>query len=82
MSGTTPWVSKPQKCVPTRPKPIWTSSATHTPPASRTAANASARYPSGGTTCPPHPRSGSQKKAASPSSCFRASFAAFATCSA
>jgi len=36
MSGTTPWFSKPQKCVPVRPKPVCTSSAMHRPPASRT----------------------------------------------
>ena len=36
MSGTTPWVSKPQKCVPSRPKPTCTSSAMQTPPAART----------------------------------------------
>jgi len=36
MSGITPWVSKPQKCVPVRPNPACTSSATHTPPAART----------------------------------------------
>ena len=33
MSGTTPCVSKPQRCEPRRPKPVWTSSAMHTPPA-------------------------------------------------
>ncbi len=27
MSGTTSWLSKAQKWVPTRPKPTWTSSA-------------------------------------------------------
>ena len=32
MSGTTPWVWKPQKCAPVRPKPHWTSSAMHTAP--------------------------------------------------
>ena len=37
ISGTTLWVSNPQKCVPTRPKPTWTSSAMHSPPASLTA---------------------------------------------
>ena len=36
MSGTTPCVSKPQKCVPTRPNPTCTSSAMQTPPAART----------------------------------------------
>src|SRR5665213_1395751 len=36
MSGMTPWVSNPQKCVPVRPNPDWTSSAMHRPPAART----------------------------------------------
>ena len=36
MSGTQSWVSKAQKCDPTRPKPTCTSSAIQTPPASRT----------------------------------------------
>ena len=35
MSGMTPWVSKPQKCVPVRPKPACTSSAMQRPPAAR-----------------------------------------------
>ena len=43
MSGTTPSSSKPQKCEPMRPKPTWTSSATHTPPAARTASKAAVR---------------------------------------
>ena len=43
MSGTTPSSSKPQKCSPMRPNPVWTSSATHSPPASRTASNAAVR---------------------------------------
>jgi multidrug efflux pump subunit AcrB len=43
MSGTTSSSSKPQKCSPIRPKPVWTSSATHSPPAARTAAKASVR---------------------------------------
>uniref|UniRef100_A0A9I9EAE4 Uncharacterized protein n=1 Tax=Cucumis melo TaxID=3656 RepID=A0A9I9EAE4_CUCME len=33
MSGTTPWAWKPQKWVPVRPNPAWTSSAIHKPPA-------------------------------------------------
>ena len=44
MSGTTPCVSKPQKCVPSRPKPICTSSAMQTPPA---AAHVAVRRPPG-----------------------------------
>src|SRR5690242_17963980 len=36
ISGTTPCISNPQKCVPTLPNPTCTSSATHTPPAFRT----------------------------------------------
>src|SRR5437879_780730 len=36
MSGTTPCVSNPQKCVPKRPKPTCTSSAIVTAPAART----------------------------------------------
>ena len=36
MSGTTPWASNAQKCVPIRPKPVCTSSAMQTPPAART----------------------------------------------
>ena len=35
MSGITPCVSNPQKCVPVLPKPVCTSSAMHTPPAAR-----------------------------------------------
>ena len=45
MSGTTPSSSKPQKCSPMRPKPTCTSSATHTPPAARTASNAVGQVP-------------------------------------
>ena len=37
MSGTTPFISKPQKCDPSRPYPTCTSSAITTPPAARTA---------------------------------------------
>jgi hypothetical protein len=33
MSGITPWVSNPQKWLPTRAKPAWTSSAMQRPPA-------------------------------------------------
>lgn len=43
MSGTTPWVSKPQKWLPTRAKPAWTSSAMQSPPAFRTFSYASGR---------------------------------------
>jgi len=43
MSGTTPWASNAQKCVPMRPRPVCTSSAMHTPPAACTAAYTSAR---------------------------------------
>ena len=37
MSGTTPFISNPQKCDPSRPYPTCTSSAITTPPAARTA---------------------------------------------
>ncbi len=37
MSGTTPCISNPQKCEPSRPYPTCTSSAITTPPAARTA---------------------------------------------
>ena len=43
MSGTTPWVSKAKACVPTRPKPVCTSSAMHTAPAPRAWAKAASR---------------------------------------
>ena len=43
MSGTTSCVSKPQKCVPMRPKPTWTSSAMQRPPALRTCRYAALR---------------------------------------
>ena len=35
-SGVTPQFSKPQKAVPVRPKPVWTSSAMQRPPCLRT----------------------------------------------
>jgi len=62
MSGTTPWFSKPQKCVPVRPKPVCTSSAMHRPPASR-------------TVCRAHGRSGWQhsRPAHQPTLCMRCS---------
>ena len=63
MSGTTPWVSKAQKWVPTRPNPTWTSSAMVTPPPARTMFVAAVRKPSAGTTWPPHPISDSAMNA-------------------
>lgn len=48
ISGTAPCISKAQKWLPTRPKPAWTSSAMHTPPARRTWSKAAARNPGGG----------------------------------
>ncbi len=59
MSGTTPWSSKPQKCTPTRPNPICTSSAMQTPPEARTSSYAAARNPGISSTCPAVPGMGS-----------------------
>ena len=55
MSGTTPWVSNPQKWLPTRANPAWTSSAMQSPPAFRTFSYASGRYPGDTSTIPPTP---------------------------
>ena len=52
ISGTTSCISKAQKCDPTRPKPVCTSSAMHTPPAARTCAYTCFRYPGGWKICP------------------------------
>lgn len=50
-SKVVPCVSKAQKWEPTLPKPVCTSSATHSPPTPRTASYAVFRYCSGSVTC-------------------------------
>src|SRR5690242_2244711 len=61
-SGVTPQFSKPQKCSPVRPKPVCTSSATHSPPAFRTISYTILKYSGGGVTAPPTPWIGSAIK--------------------
>ena len=50
-SGATPCTSKAYQLLPSRPRPVWTSSATTTPPRRRTASKA-LRKPSGGSRTP------------------------------
>ena len=63
----TPWAWKPQKWSPVRPQPVCTSSETYRIPySSRTSFN-EAKNPSGGTTKPPTPWTGSAiRQATSP----------------
>mmetsp|Transcript_39419 Transcript_39419/g.95764 ORF Transcript_39419/g.95764 Transcript_39419/m.95764 type:complete len:268 (+) Transcript_39419:685-1488(+) len=64
MSGTTPCGSKAHMCVPTRPKPVCTSSAMHSPPCARVSSCIPRRYPSGRETIPPQHMSDSTMYAA------------------
>src|ERR1044071_1588619 len=48
MSGTTPWASNAQVWLPIRPRPVWTSSAMHSPPAARPPRETPAGEPAGG----------------------------------
>lgn len=52
MSGFTPCISKPQKCSPVLPKPVWTSSETQTPPRAWTLSKAPFNQPLGNCIAP------------------------------
>ena len=79
MSGVASWVSNAHRWLPTRPKPICTSSAITTAPAARAAAWAACRYPSGSTICPAELGSDSAMKAARPLPSFASADAISAT---